>query len=49
MKMIKNLITVEQYSQPLHQLTKKNKETLTDVIDDLTRNSYIAKLETNSS
>ena len=54
MKMMRNLITVsgtlriEQYWQPLQPLTKNTKR-LIDVIDDLTRHSYIAKLKITSS
>ena len=54
MKMMRNLITVsgilqiEQYWQPLQQLTK-NTETLIDVTDDLARHSDIAKLKITSS
>ena len=54
MKIIRNLITVsgtlriEQYWQPLQPLTKNTKR-LIDVIDDLTRHSYIAKLKITSS
>ena len=49
MEMMRNLITtsgtlqIEQYWQPLQPLNEEYKETLTDVIDDLTEHSYIAK------
>ena len=54
-KMIRDLITVsgtlrmEQYWQPLQPLTKNKKRLWIDVIDDLTRYSYIAKLKITSS
>ena len=54
-KMIRDLITVsgtlrmEQYWQPLQPLTKNKKRLWIDVIDDLTRHSYIAKLKITSS
>ena len=56
MKMMRNLITVsgtlpiKQYWQPLQQLRKNTKRlSLIDVIDDLTRHSYIVKLKITSS
>ena len=54
MKVIRNLITVSgnyrlSNIDNFYSRWRKYKETFTDVIDDLTRHSYIAKLKITSS
>ena len=54
MKMMRNLITVSEtlrYREILTSFTatyEEHKETLIDIIDNLTRHSYIAKLQNTS-